>query len=266
MKQKVWIDLDNSPHVPFFKPIIDDLQKRGYNTFLTARDCFQVCGLADLVHLKYKRIGRHYGKNKIMKVAGLLIRCLQLLPTVIKEKPDLAVSHGSRAQVVVATILNIPTVVIADYEFTQRVAKPAYVVVPEMIPDAAVKHYAKAVFKYPGIKEDVYVPDFKPDPSILKQLGINKGELVVTIRPPATEAHYHNPESEVLFEATINFLGKQKNTRMVILPRNEKTQTAWVQNNWPEWCDSRKIIFPEHVVDGLNLIWHSDLVISGGGP
>ena len=264
-KKKIWIDLDNSPHVPFFKPIIDKLNKRGYGTLLTARDCFQVCGLADLAHLEYRKIGRHYGKNKILKVAGLLIRCIQLMPTVLREKPDIAVSHGSRSQVVISTMLNIPTVVIADYEFTQRVARPSYVIVPEMIPDASVKHYAKSVFKYPGIKEDVYVPDFKPDASILGELGISDKELVVTMRPPATEAHYHNPESELLFEATINYLGKQKNTRMVILPRNEKKQTAWVKSNWSEWCESRKIIFPEHVVDGLNLIWHSDLVISGGG-
>jgi len=145
------------------------------------------------------------------------------------------------------------------------VAKPTYVIVPEMIPDSHVKDYAKSFFKYPGIKEDVYVPDFKPDPSIYKELGISEGELIVTIRPPATEAHYHNPESELLFEATLNFLGKQENTRMVILPRNEKKQTAWVKNNWSEMCASRKIVFPENVVDGLNLIWHSDLVISGGG-
>jgi hypothetical protein len=52
---------------------------------------------------------------------------------------------------------------------------------------------------------------------------------------------------------------------MIILPRNEKKQTAWVRSNWAEWCNSGKIIIPEHVVDGLNLIWHSDLVISGGG-
>jgi uncharacterized protein len=183
----------------------------------------------------------------------------------MKEKPDLAVSHGSRSQELIASILSIPTVEISDYEFTQTVAKPTYVVVPEMISDSAVKGYSKSFFKYPGIKEDVYVPDFKPDPSIFQELGISEEELIVTIRPPATEAHYHNPESELLFEATINFLGKQKNTRMVILPRNEKKQTAWVKSNWAEWCDSRKIIFPERVVDGLNLIWHSDLVISGGG-
>jgi len=183
----------------------------------------------------------------------------------MKEKPDLAVSHGSRAQVLIASILNIPTVVIADYEFAQIVARPTYLVVPEMIPNGNAKGYSKSLLKYPGIKEDVYVPGFKPDSSIYKELGINEEELIVTIRPPATEAHYHNPESELLFEASINFLGKQKNTRMVILPRNEKKQTAWVQTNWSEWCKSRKIIFPEHVVDGLNLIWHSDVVISGGG-
>ncbi len=264
-KKKIWIDLDNSPHVPFFKPVLDDLHKRGYDTLVTARDCFQVCGLADLIHLKYQKIGRHYGKNVLMKVAGLFIRALQLMPMIMKAKPDLAVSHGSRSQVLIASILNIPTVVIADYEFTQTVARPTYVIVPEMIPDCDVKGYSKSFFKYPGIKEDVYVPDFKPDPSIFEELGISESELIVTIRPPATEAHYHNPESELLFEATINFLGKHGNTRMVILPRNEKKQTAWVKSNWPEWCSSQKIIFPEHVVDGLNLIWHSDLVISGGG-
>jgi predicted glycosyltransferase/peptidoglycan/xylan/chitin deacetylase (PgdA/CDA1 family) len=265
LKKKVWIDLDNSPHVPFFKPIIADLTKQGYPILLTARDCFQVCGLADLAKLKYNKIGRHYGKNKVMKVIGLLIRSFQLISIILKEKPDLAVSHGSRSQVMTAALFNIPTMVIADYEFTQDVVKPSYIVLPEMIPDSAAHGYRKSLFKYPGIKEDVYVPDFKPDPAIMKALGIKDSEILVTIRPPATEAHYHNPESELLFEETINFLGQQPNIRMVILPRNEKKQTAWVKNNWSKWCDSRKIIFPEHVVDGLNLIWFSDFVISGGG-
>lgn len=264
-RKKIWIDLDNSPHVPFFKPILEDLHKRGYEDLLTARDCFQVCGLADLMKLKYKKIGRHYGKNKILKILGLLIRSLQLMSTVMKEKPDLAISHGSRSQVLVANFLNIPTAVISDYEHAQTVARPTYMIVPEMIPDNSVKGYSKAFFKYPGIKEDVYVPDFRPDPSILNMLGVHKDELIITVRPPATEAHYHNPKSELLFEATINFLGRQRNTRMVILPRNEIKQTAWVRTNWSEWCKSGKIIFPEHVVDGLNLIWYSDLVISGGG-
>lgn len=96
--KKVWIDLDNSPHVPFFAPIIAELQQRGHSVFITARDCFQVCELADLLHLQYKRIGRHYGKNMLLKLTGLCARTMQLAPTILREKPDLALSHGSRAQ------------------------------------------------------------------------------------------------------------------------------------------------------------------------
>src|SRR6266496_4912387 len=87
---KIWIDLDNSPHVPFFAPIVEELQERGYAMVLTARDCFQVHELADLFHLNCKLIGRHFGKNKIRKMAGLCFRAMQLVPTILKERPDLA--------------------------------------------------------------------------------------------------------------------------------------------------------------------------------
>ncbi len=265
-RKTIWIDLENSPHVPFFKPIIGELKKRGHEVVTTARDCFQVCGLADLMGVEYKKVGRHYGKHLLLKGAGLVIRSLELVPPILKRKPDIAVSHGSRSQVATAAALGIPSIVIIDYEYVQTIVKPTYTAVPEMLSDDDMKGcYRKSLFKYPGIKEDVYVPDFRPDPSILKELGIRDGELVVTVRPPATEAHYYVPESGQLFEATVNFLGQQENIRMVMLPRNEKKQTAWIKDQWSEWCGSGKIVFPEHVVDGLNLIWHSDLVISGGG-
>ncbi len=70
-KGKIWIDLDNSPHVPFFVPIIDELQERGYSIVLTARDCFQVRDLADLFHLNCKLIGHHSGKGRFRKMMGL---------------------------------------------------------------------------------------------------------------------------------------------------------------------------------------------------
>ena len=264
-RKTIWIDLDNSPHVPFFKPIIGELRKRGHEVVITARDCFQVCGLADLMGVEYTKVGRHYGKHLILKGAGLVIRSLQLMPAILNKKPDIAVSHGSRSQVMISMMYRIPSVVIGDYEHVRAVIKPTYVITPELIPDSGAKYYRKSLFKYPGIKEDMYVPDFRPDPSILGELGIRDGELVVTVRPPATEAHYYVPESGQLFEATVEFLGQQENLRMVMLPRNEKKQTAWVKDRWSEWCGNGKIVFPEHVVDGLNLIWHSDLVISGGG-
>lgn len=233
---------------------------------LTARDCFQVCGLADLLNLHYKRIGRHYGKNKVLKVAGLVIRATELAPTVLSEKPVFALSHGSRSQLLLSSILGIPSCMIGDYEYSQELVliKPTWVILPEMIPDNAIKLPVERVRRYRGIKEDVYVPNFRPDPKILRLLGLREENLVVTIRPPATEAHYHNPQSEVLFESVVEFLGQKPKIRMVILPRNEK-QAASLKKISPKWCANGKIIIPNHVVDGLNLIWYSDLVISGGG-
>src|SRR5664280_1303875 len=114
--KKVWIDLDNSPHVPFFAPIIEQLKNRGCTLLVTARDCFQVCELANLFGLEYRRIGRHYGKSRVLKVAGLGVRALQLAPAVFQERPDLALSHGSRAQLLVSALARIPSVVIVDYE------------------------------------------------------------------------------------------------------------------------------------------------------
>jgi len=265
-KAKIWIDLDNSPHVPFFAPIIGELAKRGYSIALTARDCFQVRELADLLHLNYKLVGRHNGKSKIRKVFGLCFRGVQLVPGALREKPDLAVSHGSRSQLIVCAALRIPSLLIIDYECAKRLGliRPTWFMCPEVIPASAFECDPKEVLKYPGIKEDVYVPRFIPDHGIRPQLGLADDDLVVTVRPPATEAHYHRPQSDELFEAAIEFLSRRPEVKIVMLPRNEK-QAAYLKAHWPDLFASQKIRIPEHVVDGLNLIWHSDLVISGGG-
>ena len=263
-KKTIWIDLENSPHVFFFRPIIGALEGRGYKVFVTARDCMQTFGLADKFKLKYLKIGRHYGKNKVMKVYGLLHRTMELAPHVLKHKPVVAVSHCSRSQIFTATLMGIPTVSIYDYEHSTQL-KATWGIIPSVIPDSAMRqHFRRGLLKYPGIKEDVYVPDFKPDPNFNSELGLLPEDLVVTIRPPATEAHYHNPKSDALFEGTMEYLRKDPRTKVVILPRG-KVQAQDIKNRWKEEITSGKFIIPAQVVDGLNLIFHSDLVISGGG-
>jgi predicted glycosyltransferase len=263
---RIWIDLDNSPHVPFFVPIISELGRRGHSVDLTVRDAFQVCELADLHKLHYKKVGHHYGKRKALKAYGLAVRTVELLPTALRLKPDIAVSHGSRSQMLACAIAGITSLVILDYEFAQHLvfSSQAWMMAPEVIPDNAIQHHRDRILKYPGIKEDVYVSGFKPDASLKQQLGIKEGQLVVTIRPPANEAHYHNPESEELFAATMELVASLPNAVIVLLPRNDNQEYS-CRNKWPRLFSDGKIIIPKHAVDGLNLIWHSDLVISGGG-
>lgn len=264
--KRVWIDLDNSPHVPFFLPIIEELERRGYSVFLTARDAYQVVELLRLYNLDCKRIGRHYGKAKVMKVFGAGYRALQLARAAWKEDLALALSHGSRSQLIAAAILRIPSIWIFDYEYakTLKVISPTWTMMPEIIyRDGGVKH-SKNALTYPGLKEDVYVPRLRPDSGIRSRLGISDREIMVTVRPPASEAHYHNPESDTLFDAAIEFLSQNPDVRVVLLPRNERQALA-IKNQWPQQLGSGKLIIPDHVVDGVNLLWFSDLAISGGG-
>jgi len=265
-KKKIWIDLDNSPHVPFFIPIKHELEKQGYDVVVTARDAYQVTELVDFYGLDCKRIGRHFGKNKFMKVIGLVKRALKLVPFVLRERPDLAVSHGSRAQILTSSLLGIKSIVLADYEFVQDLVifRPSWIIVPDIIPDSTVEQRKNHVLKYRGIKEDVYVPSFRPKPSVRSELGVTEEDILVTIRPPASEAHYHCRESDELFSAVMEYLKSQPSVKMVLLPRNAR-QEKEVREKWPDLISGRKVIIPEHVLDGLNLIWYSDLVVSGGG-
>ena len=263
----VWIDLDNSPHVPFFAPIIEELESRGYAVTVTARDAYQVKELADFFKLKCTLVGRHYGKQRLAKILGTAYRGQQLAAIMRKQKPHLAVAHGSRSQTVACMMLRIPSLAMTDYEFINTAAmfKATWMMVPDVVASAAENFASKKnVLSYPGIKEDVYAPGFKPDPAIRAELGLSEDRVIVTVRPPATEAHYHVPESDVLFAATMERMARTPNVKIVLLPRNARQAKA-VRETYAPLFASGQAIIPERAVDGLNLIWHSDLVISGGG-
>ncbi len=265
-RRRVWLDIDNSPHVPFFVPIIKELKEHNIELILTARNMYQVCDLLEFFQLPCKVVGGHYGKNRLLKVWCNCSRALQLVPIVAGRRPDLAISHGSRAQVLVCKLLGIPTLMMHDYEYSVKTGflEPNWVLMPDVIPEGLMSKRADRVLTYPGLKEDVYTPGFQPDPSIWSELGISQGDLVVTVRPPASEAHYHNPESDVLFAETMRLLGSTPGVRTIVLPRNAR-QGKQLRADWNALISAGCVSIPSAPVDGLNLIWFSDLVVSGGG-
>ena len=192
MPRCIWIDLDNSPHVPFFRPIIQELQRLGFAVSVTARDAFNVAELLRLHRIEATTIGRHYGKHKAMKLLGLGVRAVQLLPYVASHRPCLALSHGSRSQTLAARLTGVPSMVIADYEHVTHLTKPDWMIFPEVIPEAVTGRLSRHVLRYPGIKEDVYAASFTPDPALASALDIAAADIVSVRarqfrRPPRTE-------------------------------------------------------------------------------
>jgi predicted glycosyltransferase len=153
-----------------------------------------------------------------------------------------------------------------DYEHAQIVpfARPKWMIIPEALSrkNFPLKFYY--IRQYPGIKEDVYVPDFRPNPLLKKELGLRDDDINITVRPPADEAHYHNTESDRLLMALMTRIGQTPGIRAILLPRNQR-QEQFLRASHPDWFGESKAIVPSRAVDGLNLLWYSDLVVSGGG-
>jgi len=131
--KKIWVDLDNTPHVPFFFPIIYRLEELGYQTVITTRNAFQVAELATAHKLSFQEIGRHAGRNRLKKILSLFSRTFALFRFAQREGPHIAISHGARSQIQAANILGIPTVEFIDYEHvaTPPLCRPKWEIVPQ---------------------------------------------------------------------------------------------------------------------------------------
>jgi len=58
---KVWIDITNSPHVLFFRPLIRILRERGHEVEVTAREYAQTLELLALHGIEATVVGAHGG-------------------------------------------------------------------------------------------------------------------------------------------------------------------------------------------------------------
>ena len=267
---QIWIDLGNSPHVPFFLALAKEFERRGHEILWTARDYAQTVPLAKKANLPIKIFGTHGGKGIIQKGLKFVGRCFELIRWTRGKKIDLVVSHNSHEPLAVARLLGINSVNLMDYEhhplnhLSFRFAKR--VIVPESFPAEFLRKFGateKKVRRFSGLKEDVYLADFQPDENFkneLQQLGISPENILLVVRPHAPEALYHRQFSNEILDELLDKFAADKNVKIILLPRKDY-QGGELKKRHPQ----TNIIIPENVLDGANLISSADLVVSGGG-
>src|SRR5256884_1082663 len=265
---RIWIDLANSPHVPFFRALQPEFVAHGHQVEITARDFAQTVELAMKAGMIPHVIGGHGGGSIAGKAGNLAGRAAALRKWARDRGFDLAVSHNYFAQISAAAALGIKTVTLMDYEHQPanhlafRLA--SRVIVPRAFPAKELRKYGastRKVRRYDGTKEDTYLADFTPDPRFpeaLRKLGVASEEVLVVARPPAREALYHRFENE-LFDELIFHLSSRPDVKIILLPRSDAQRAAY---------ESRKfsnVIMPREALDGANLIAAADFVASAGG-
>jgi len=262
---RLWIDLANSPHVPFFKALAERFKAQGHEIETTAREFAETIPLAQAAGFAPQVVGVHAGRDVSKKAGSLLSRAWALGKWARGRGFDLAISHNSYSQILAARGLRIKTVTLMDYEY-QPANHLAFrfasrIIVPASFPARRLRACGARVGKvrrYHGTKEDVYLADFQPDPSFAAQLcelGVKPDNVLVLMRPPAHDALYHRFQN-TLFDEALDMLAAQVNTQVILLPRNEAQRAAYA---------NKGVIIPARPLDGANLIAASDLVISAGG-
>jgi predicted glycosyltransferase len=265
MKMRLWIDLANSPHVPFFKALASRFAVRGHEIQTTARQFAETIPLARAAGFTPEVVGAHAGRDVSKKAGSLVSRAWALAKWARKRKFDLAISHNSYSQILAARGLGIKTVTLMDYEHQPanhlafRLA--SRIIIPASFPAERLRAFgarAGKVRRYHGTKEDVYLADFQPDPSFgaqLCELGVSADNTLVLMRPPAHDALYHRFQN-TLFDEALRMLLANESVQVILLPRNEAQRAAYA---------TERLIIPAAPLDGANLIAASDLVISAGG-
>ena len=265
---RIWIDLANSPHVPFFRALNDRFLALGHEVEFTAREFAETVPLATAAKLSPHIVGVHGGKPVTAKAGNLMSRAWSLASWARTRRFDLAISHNSYSQILAARLLRMKSVTLMDYEyqpanhlafrFTSRI------IVPMSFPERRLRRYGanpRKVRRYHGTKEDVYLSTFQPDPLFAVQLsefGIRSDNVLVLMRPPAHEALYHRFQN-TLFDQVLEFVLAVENVRVVILPRSVAQRSHYALNA------SASLIVPAKPLAGPDLIASSDLVISAGG-
>jgi uncharacterized protein len=261
---RVWIDLANSPHVPLFEPVVAHLRGEGWEVVVTARDHAQTVELARIRWPDVTVIGGESPGGRAAKAFHIANRAVALREYARSKEPTVALSHGSYAQVLAARAARVPAVTMMDYEHQPanhvsfRLARR--VIVPDAFPDDALRRFGAApqkVIRYAGFKEELYLSGFRPDPTVLDELGLDPARIIAVLRPPPEGALYHrhaNPRFAELFRLAC----AHPNVRAVLLPRTRAQASAY-------GALGDGAVIPPRAVDARSLIAAADLTIGAGG-
>jgi predicted glycosyltransferase len=262
---RVWIDITNSPHVLFFRPLIPLLGAGGHEVVVTAREYAQTLELLELHGIAHHVVGPAHGGAGAYGKARAMAGRLPALRRFAKSRGfDLALAHGSHEVMLAARSLGVAGATAHDYEWATLqhqlgLRAATRVVFPEAVPPERLERYGvqpPKLLQYPGIEQEYYFADFEPDPRVLE--GVDPERVVAVVRTPPDVSLYHR-HGNPLFLQVLERIGGDEGVHAIVLPRTREQQQAVRALALPS------LHVPEHVLDARSLVALADVVVSAGG-
>src|SRR6185436_3739426 len=262
---RIWVDLTNPAHVVVLRPLVELLEADEHEVTLTARPLSHTTELLDDWGHPYTAIGHHGGASRLGKALAAGSRTAQAFAFARGKRFDYGLAHGSTDLPPVARVLGFPNTTMFDYEWARlqhelncRLA--TRVLVPDAIPAERIAPYGARppkLVRYPGLKEEYYLADYEPEPSVLDELGLDREPVTAVVRTAPSYALYlGGSENELLPRVLRRLL--DEGAQVVVLARTDEQRSALRELD-PE------LVIPERAVDGRSLAALADLVVSAGG-
>jgi uncharacterized protein len=264
---RVWADLTNTAHVLVLRPLVERLEGDGHDVTLTARPLSHTVELLEHWGHPHTVLGRHGGVSRLGKARATLARAPQLVRFARGRRFDCALAHGSTDLPPACRVLRIPNTTMFDYEWAAlqhhancRLANR--VLVPDAIPAERLARYGARppkLVRYPGLKEEYYLADFVPDPTVLDALGLSEDAVLCVIRTAPSYALYLGGSENELLPKLLRRLSSDERTQTVVLARTPDQRDAI------QALELARVRVPERSVDGRSLVAFADLLVSAGG-
>ncbi len=181
---KILVDIGHPAHVHFYKNFIRRMEERGHKFLITARDKDVTLYLLNVYTINYKVVGRA-GKGRLNLIREWLGRDWSIYAMARKFRPDILTGISNPCAAHVARLTGAKSIIFNDTEHAKlgsRVTHPfAHVI---CTPSCFTKDLGKKQVRYDGYHELAYLHDnyFKPDPSVLGEIGLNEGERFFIVR------------------------------------------------------------------------------------
>lgn len=256
----IWLDMANSPHPVLLGPVGRELERRGHKLTVTGRDHAQTRELALREWSDAVIVGGESPTGQLAKARSVAARVRGLRRALGANRPDVAVSLGSYAQILAARSLRARVLTLMDYEhqpanhLSFRLAHR--IVVPAAFPAERLRHYGASngrVRRFDGFKEEMYL-DQPPDPAGPPKKA--SGKSLAVFRPPPEGALYHR-HGNTSFDLLLSEAISREDVEVLVLPR-----MGWQYQRYSALLGVR---VPEHALPGVDLLQAADVFVGAGG-
>lgn len=189
---RLLVDMGHPAHVHFFKNAIRELEKRGHEVKITARDKDVTLELLEAYGFAYAVRGSG-GAGTLRKGLGMARTDMKMLRIAKEFKPSVMAGILNPYTAQVSRMVGAKSITFTDTEHAkaaQRITFPFTDVI--VTPEAYLLDHGEKHVRYNGYQELAYLhPNwFTPDPTVFDELGVTKDEKYAIVRFVSWEASH----------------------------------------------------------------------------